>query len=1143
MSIRLRRELLLVALIVPGVVVGALLSVGVSSPTEAQPQQPSAPPEVGTAETAQQQQTAGSSQLLSQLNSEGARVHRHQETGELRFIGASKDNPIDRPPGLAENASPEAAARAHMAELGELFGIHNQASELRAESSNELDGGRADTHFQQVHEGVPVLGGELNAQVDDANNLLVATGEILPEISLDTEPGVEAKEAQEAALAKIAKDREIETGELQATEPELWIYDPSLLGGPGPDVTRLVWRMDVTPAEGIVDIRELVLVDAQSGAAVLNFDQIDSVKNRNTHDANNTSALPGTLICNESNSCTDVSFDADVRAAHLYAGQTYDFYLNNHARDSINNAGMTLTSTADYCHPFQSCPYRNAFWNGQQMVYGDGFAAADDVVGHELTHGVTENESHLFYYYQSGAINESFSDVWGEFIDLSNTSGTDTADTRWKLGEDVPIFGAIRDMEDPPFFGDPDRMLSSNYTANFSEDDSGGVHTNSGVNNKAAYLMTDGGTFNGKTVTALGITKVAKIYYEAQTNLLTSASDYQDLHSNLRQACTNLTGTSGITSVDCAEVQDAVDATEMHLIPPAAPNPEAPVCPTDQTATNLFNDNLENTASGNWTTSGTGWYYPQNTRVPDPYPPGYDVTYATSGTTNFWGDDRGVSSDHSITKATGVTPPTGKTTYLRFNHAYGFEDGFDGGVLEYSTNNGSTWNDAGPLITNNGYNGTINALGGRQGFTAESNGYISSRVNLSSLAGQSVRFRFRIGEDGSVADYGWFVDDVRVYTCEGGPIQTPANDAFASAQALTGANATVTGTNVNATKESGEPNHAGNTGGKSVWYKWTPQASGTTTIDTAGSNFDTLLAIYTGGAVNSLSQVASNNDADGGTQSKVSFTANAGTTYQIAVDGFGAAAGNINLRLASTDTTAPTARAPTHTFTTLSTLATSTVPVKLTWSATDNPGGSGIASYQLQQSINGGAYTNALPNAQPSTTATTISRSLAPGTNTYRYRVAAKDNAGNLSAWATGPSFKVTAYQESSSAIVDTGSWTTSALSGAYGGSVQYASALGRNATFSVPVGTKNVEWVSYRGPNRGNAQVWLDGVQQDANPSVTGIQPFDLYSSSAQARKVVFSKAVSSTTSHNLQVRVLGQKNASSTSTRVDIDAFVRTS
>jgi subtilisin len=141
---------------------------------------------------------------------------------------------------------------------------------------------------------------------------------------------------------------------------------------------------------------------------------------------------------------------------------------------------------------------------------------------------------------------------------------------------------------------------------------------------------------------------------------------------------------------------------------------------------------------------------------------------------------------------------------------------------------------------------------------------------------------------------------INIADAAGVPVLRPANDAFASAQALTGANATVTGTNVNATKESGEPNHANNTGGKSVWYKWTPQASGTTTIDTAGSNFDTLLAVYRGGAVNSLTEVASNDDVDGGLQSKVSFTANAGTTYQIAVDGLVGQAGNISLHLAST---------------------------------------------------------------------------------------------------------------------------------------------------------------------------------------------------------------------------------------------------
>jgi Zn-dependent metalloprotease len=87
----------------------------------------------------------------------------------------------------------------------------------------------------------------------------------------------------------------------------------------------------------------------------------------------------------------------------------------------VNNAGMALISTTRYC-PTQTsipCPYQNAFWNGQQMVYGQNFVA-DDVVAHEITHGVTDYASRLFYYYQSGAINEAFSDIWGEFIDLSN---------------------------------------------------------------------------------------------------------------------------------------------------------------------------------------------------------------------------------------------------------------------------------------------------------------------------------------------------------------------------------------------------------------------------------------------------------------------------------------------------------------------------------------------------------------------------------------------------------------------------------------------------------------------------------------------------------------------------------------------------
>src|SRR5205085_5868900 len=116
-------------------------------------------------------------------------------------------------------------------------------------------------------------------------------------------------------------------------------------------------------------------------------------------------------------------------------------------------------------------------------------------------------------------------------------------------------------------------------------------------------------------------------------------------------------------------------------------------------------------------------------------------------------------------------------SFMRFDHAYGFEQSdanYDGGVVEYSTNGGATWGDAGSLFVNGGYNGvlesrTSNPLGGRQAFTGDSAGYGSSRLNLSPLAGQSVRFRFRLGFDSSVADLGWFVDDIRIYTCATAP--------------------------------------------------------------------------------------------------------------------------------------------------------------------------------------------------------------------------------------------------------------------------------------------------------------------------------------------------------------------------------------
>jgi subtilisin-like proprotein convertase family protein len=302
---------------------------------------------------------------------------------------------------------------------------------------------------------------------------------------------------------------------------------------------------------------------------VLDIDQIMSAKDRQICDANST---PDQVPCvapvrTEGGPTTAVT---DVDDAYDYSGDTYDFFSSRFGRDSLDNHGMSMISTARYCEAIDACPYENAYWDGSQMVYGAGYSGADDVVGHELTHGVTTYMSNLIYENQSGAINESLSDVFGEFVDLTNPGGTDTAATRWLLGEDVPGTGALRNLEDPPAFDDPDRMGSPLYYTGI--DDSGGVHTNSGVGNKFAYLLTDGGTFNGRTVTGLGLTKAPQVIYWA-ANLLTMTSDYAAFGQALQASCASLVGTYGITEADCAQVNNAGQAVEI------IPNPTVPQAP------------------------------------------------------------------------------------------------------------------------------------------------------------------------------------------------------------------------------------------------------------------------------------------------------------------------------------------------------------------------------------------------------------------------------------------------------------------------------------------------------------------------------------------------------------------------------------
>jgi subtilisin-like proprotein convertase family protein len=216
----------------------------------------------------------------------------------------------------------------------------------------------------------------------------------------------------------------------------------------------------------------------------------------------------------------------------------------------------------------------------------------------------------------------------------------------------------------------------------------------------------------------------------------------------------------------------------------------------------------------------------------------------------------------------------------------------------------------------------------------------------------------------------------------------PANNNFASAQVISNNSGSVTGSNVNATKESGEPNHAGNIGGASIWYRWQAPASGSVTITTAGSNFDTVLGVYTGSSVSALTTIASNDD-NGGVTSSVTFNAAGGTIYRVAVDGYNGATGNVtlnwNLASSPTDTTPPSLNITSHT--NGQTVTTSSITVS--GNATDSGrGDSGITSV----TVNGVRATgDTATGAGTANWSRTIS--LNPGSNAIN--VIAKDGKPN----------------------------------------------------------------------------------------------------------------------------------------------------
>ena len=236
------------------------------------------------------------------------------------------------------------------------------------------------------------------------------------------------------------------------------------------------------------------------------------------------------------------AYDNAALDAHWGAQAVYDYWKNVHGRNSYNNAGAAIKSYVHY-----SRSYENAYWDGTRMTYGDGATRFSpltslDVCAHEIGHAVCSSTANLNYSYESGALNEGFSDIWGAAVEYYKAPNKQT----WLIGEDIDKQRpSLRSMSNPNAEGQPDTYQGT-YWATGSADN-GGVHTNSGVLNHWFYILSVGksGT-NDKgssySVSGIGIDAAAKVAYRAESVYLTASSNYASARTYSIQAAKDLYG-------------------------------------------------------------------------------------------------------------------------------------------------------------------------------------------------------------------------------------------------------------------------------------------------------------------------------------------------------------------------------------------------------------------------------------------------------------------------------------------------------------------------------------------------------------------------------------------------------------------------
>ena len=718
-----------------------------------------------------------SAQLTAAEALQRLRANAGQLTESLNpTLGYSLLRAAGNQPLLQDNSSALPLERAlnFLSLNGIAVGVTDPLNELVLARESTDKAGNKRVHLNQMHAGLPVFGARLVVHMNDAG-ITGLSGVFVPGLAgQPTSPATGVDQLRATALQLVAKrhrevqfagGRKLSQSDLSIESTRLMYYRSGLLEGRSGN-NYLAYEAFVRGPVALngLPVRERVILDTANGGLINMIDEVHTQLNREIHTP--TFATAPLITEGSALAPDDLPLVNDDRTAtssrvppvattgvllpmsnlYVFAGGTYDLYKNMFGHTGYDFGARPAEEQVQHSVYLvnELCP--NAYWDGASTNYCPAFDA-DDVVSHEWSHAYTEYTHGLIYQFQSGALNESYSDIFGEAYDLLNgiegplgitlTEGEyfENGGSRWVVGEDLTEVLAgflLRDMWDPDSFGikvplagvpvlgtpSPGSVITSpNYFCGTG--DGGGVHTNSGVPNHAFAMLVDGKEYNGVTIPKIGMTKALHIYYQAMTQYQTPTTNFGQHADALEASCQDLIGaelndatgavsTDVIGPADCDAVAAATLATEMRMPalekcgyqPMLRPLSETPaICASGESEVADFSENWDDEDKADFP---DGWTVTSNFTGDNPVhypwvisgdvPAGHDgsnAAYALNESKGGGAAGSGQDQSRSTLLESPELTLASDASFFKFTHLMQTELDFDGGNLKVSLNGGA----------------------------------------------------------------------------------------------------------------------------------------------------------------------------------------------------------------------------------------------------------------------------------------------------------------------------------------------------------------------------------------------------------------------------------------------------------------------